>query len=596
MTTAPTTADGNGSSGLLGVATEVVGQVFATLLEPGHRDLDSAGLTALLTQSQGLVNSLQAVQVLAMAQLAATDDDLLEDGTLEEVREPLGHIRDDAQDLVAPALGCSSSLAGDRVHRAVRACTHLPALVRLQGSGAVGEYPARILVEATRTLTAAQCAQVLRQVEPALGVIPPSRLRSTIAEAVAAAAPEQAVRELETTSEERSLRRSHDRSGGQTWTAVLPNGDGDIVWAAIDAVARTYQRQGTADTLDQARADALLALARESIDATLVLTLAVPCTVSASVRAPSRPTGAECLSTHTATIQTPTARARPLPGAAHSMMPVRVTGLAGAGPVSVTAGWLAGAGGRWATREAVVRCHAQTGALLGLPTRPGSSEADAPPTSTQHDPPAALAAFIRSRDGRCRFPGCSISATFCDLDHVRPWPLGPTQSDNLLCLCRRHHRVKQRPGWRARLRPDAVVEWTNPHGIVTTTEPVDHLGQHATDVSHAVVSDGGSRLDPGVARSTVGVGDHGGPGQSLPAASLLPPGRRAFGCHTSRVGRPSALEDALGELIRPQARRLRREWLVTERARVALGVPQSTVPQSSTVSTVSTDQLPPPPF
>ena len=86
-----------------------------------------------------------------------------------------------------------------------------------------------------------------------------------------------------------------------------------------------------------------------------------------------------------------------------------------------------------------------------------------------------LAALVRARDGRCRFPGCSIAARFCDLDHVRPWPTGPTAARNLLTLCRRHHRIKQRPGWRLRLAPDGTATWTDPTGRERTTAPLDAL-------------------------------------------------------------------------------------------------------------------------
>jgi len=64
---------------------------------------------------------------------------------------------------------------------------------------------------------------------------------------------------------------------------------------------------------------------------------------------------------------------------------------------------------------------------------------------------------------------------FCDLDHARPWPRGRTRDDNLLCLCRRHHRIKQRPGWQVTLTADAVATWTDPTGRVRTTDPVDAL-------------------------------------------------------------------------------------------------------------------------
>ena len=112
-------------------------------------------------------------------------------------------------------------------------------------------------------------------------------------------------------------------------------------------------------------------------------------------------------------------------------------------------------------------CDPLTGARLD-PDEPAS-----PPTA--YRPGAQLTALVRARDGRCRFPGCSIAARFCDLDHVRPWPTGPTTATNLLTLCRRHHRIKQRPGWRVRLAPDGTATWSDPTGGERTTAPLDAL-------------------------------------------------------------------------------------------------------------------------
>ncbi|MGB7818743.1 MAG: HNH endonuclease signature motif containing protein [Ornithinibacter sp.] len=80
---------------------------------------------------------------------------------------------------------------------------------------------------------------------------------------------------------------------------------------------------------------------------------------------------------------------------------------------------------------------------------------------------------MRARDRRCRFPGCWVAGVFCDLDHVRPWPAGRTTALNLICLCRRHHRIKQRPGWRVTLADDGTATWTDPTGRTRTTAPVD---------------------------------------------------------------------------------------------------------------------------
>ena len=117
-------------------------------------------------------------------------------------------------------------------------------------------------------------------------------------------------------------------------------------------------------------------------------------------------------------------------------------------------------------RLRVIACHPITGAL----TDPhGDLSTDA------YRPGKALTALIKARDGRCRFPGCHVSARFCDLDHVTPWPTGPTAATNLVCLCRRHHRVKQRPGWGVALDPDGTLTWTDPTGRARATHPVDTL-------------------------------------------------------------------------------------------------------------------------
>jgi hypothetical protein len=50
---------------------------------------------------------------------------------------------------------------------------------------------------------------------------------------------------------------------------------------------------------------------------------------------------------------------------------------------------------------------------------------------TRYAPPAGLDRFVRTRDGRCRFPGCRRRAARCDLDHAIRFPDGPTAAGNL---------------------------------------------------------------------------------------------------------------------------------------------------------------------
>uniref|UniRef100_UPI0013DE5FA8 HNH endonuclease signature motif containing protein n=1 Tax=Mycolicibacterium stellerae TaxID=2358193 RepID=UPI0013DE5FA8 len=97
----------------------------------------------------------------------------------------------------------------------------------------------------------------------------------------------------------------------------------------------------------------------------------------------------------------------------------------------------------------------------------------------RYRPSDELAEFVRMRDLFCRFPGCTVAADRCDIDHVIPWPLGPTHPSNLNCKCRRHHLMKTFwtgiGGWADKQLPDATVIWTAPSGKTYTTQPGSRL-------------------------------------------------------------------------------------------------------------------------
>jgi 5-methylcytosine-specific restriction protein A len=85
---------------------------------------------------------------------------------------------------------------------------------------------------------------------------------------------------------------------------------------------------------------------------------------------------------------------------------------------------------------------------------------------------AALWMALVLRDGECRFPGCDRPATWCDGHHIHWFSRGgPTRLDNLVLLCRRHHRRLHEPGWHAKLLPDGRFEVTSPDGLVRSSHP-----------------------------------------------------------------------------------------------------------------------------
>lgn len=73
------------------------------------------------------------------------------------------------------------------------------------------------------------------------------------------------------------------------------------------------------------------------------------------------------------------------------------------------------------------------------------------------------------RDGGCTFPGCDCPAAWTDAHHILEWDAddGPTDLDNLLLLCRRHHRVAHRAGWQVTLDDDGWSIWRTPGGTST---------------------------------------------------------------------------------------------------------------------------------
>jgi hypothetical protein len=80
---------------------------------------------------------------------------------------------------------------------------------------------------------------------------------------------------------------------------------------------------------------------------------------------------------------------------------------------------------------------------------------------------------VALRDGGCRFPGCDRPVSWCEAHHVVPWHQGgPTDRDNLVLLCwRHHHDFAHHPQWRLRLLANGTVEVSTPSGRVLTSRP-----------------------------------------------------------------------------------------------------------------------------
>ncbi len=91
--------------------------------------------------------------------------------------------------------------------------------------------------------------------------------------------------------------------------------------------------------------------------------------------------------------------------------------------------------------------------------------------------PDNLFLALVARDQRCRWPGCTIRATWCDAHHITHWTDdGLTNDDNCVLLCHHHHQLSHQPGWvvtgtatELRIqRPDGAVEISRPPAASTS--------------------------------------------------------------------------------------------------------------------------------
>ena len=505
---------------------------LSTVLAPSGVAGSRAEWAGSIGSLQRVIDVATAAQDAAIARLAAIEPEWLEDGTEVETHKALGHIALDAPSILSGVLVTAPLHAERRVRTAAHLAADGPAgsdthtglggLHTAMATGRLDAYRVSVIAEELEHAPAEVRASVVGALEGYFDDEDAAHLKRRCRRVLARISPDLLRQRAARARAESSLRRWADEPGVDHWEGTFPSEEAAQAWAAIDALARQYVADAVCATIDRARAKALTDLVAGNATITTVLTVTVPAEALTTSPAPGGTAVTAAALPEPATPDVPTAISE---GDL-----VEVTGPAAGQPVLVSRQWLT-ATGESASAVEVVSCHPVTGAMLDSDT-PGRSAAAArpdttgtedasgtpPATGVTHDgddasavsaeravsvapldpvasvgaaaagfgadryrPSAKMAKRIRARDRRCRFPGCTVAAVFCDLDHVRPWPRGRTADDNLICLCRRHHRIKQRPGWRVTLTPDGIVTWTDPTGRTRTTFPVDAL--HATILS-----------------------------------------------------------------------------------------------------------------
>jgi hypothetical protein len=113
--------------------------------------------------------------------------------------------------------------------------------------------------------------------------------------------------------------------------------------------------------------------------------------------------------------------------------------------------------------------------------------------------PPALRRALRHRDGGCRFPGCTATR-FVDGHHIRHWSAGgETCMDNLVLLCRHHHRLVHEGGFGLYRGSDGRLRFTTPAGAeipdVIVMPPSESQGSLPPVSHHGRPGWGGEQID-----------------------------------------------------------------------------------------------------
>jgi hypothetical protein len=344
----------------------------------------------------------------------------------------------------------------------------LPVTFAGLAAGRVGYGQARVIVDETSGLDAADRHRVEETVIQAAATQTPSRLRARVRHARERLYPETVTARVSAAVANRSM-STQMGADGMAWLnlyaqAPLIAGIGD----RVSQVAAVMKTNGDERTIAQLRAD---------ITATLLL---------GNGTDPYTNPGTA----------SPTAGHRPS-GSAMDPLAVLLSQVRAELDVSVPVLTLLGVSEMPGSLDGVVPIDADTARKLAATAPSFTRVLTHPETGVvvsvgrkRYRPPPDLARYIRLRDGTCRFPGCNRRAKHTEIDHTIQYQNGgPTRWDNLACLCKKHHHLKDETVWKVTQLEHGILQWTSPTGRVYTTEPQTELPTPNTSATGNTVAD-----------------------------------------------------------------------------------------------------------
>ena len=448
--------------------------------------------------AQKVANAADGVVAVAGAWGARVELRLTGSGPVERVH-PVGFVDAMAPAEMSLATGLPEGVAGRKAALGAALGERFPRVRDLVLSGEVPAATAHKVVDTCAGLDVEACEAVDAELAAVLATMDPARVTGATRRVAARVAADQVAAQAARTRRTRTVEVRPSDDGLTAWWALLPTAESAAMWSAVDELAGQHRTDDDTLTLDQARADALTDLVLRNVAVSASVTLGVPVVTDREVPvATYGPTTSdrvdldddEIVVDHSTGAVVRVGDLHPEDREARSVVEVPAAddpcgGLGAAGAhdprasvtVEVVPGYsvsgvaLASLG--WVPAEVVANLFRTLPVEVARAVLDADTGTLASTTTNAYRPPSGMRRFVTARDGTCRMWGCSRPATRADLDHVRPWPEGSTSPDNLVALCRRHHRMKQQGRWRYRLDASGTVTWCSATGRTRTTQP-DH--------------------------------------------------------------------------------------------------------------------------
>jgi hypothetical protein len=371
---------------------------------------------AKIRDLDGFVASLRRCAVEAAEQLAfLAEYTALDEGEFDSVGEYSSWE-------IAAVARLGPRFVQSRIELAHTLATRLPLTLAALRAGAIDEYKAQRVAVAAEVLSDELVAQLEERVIPRAGEWDAATLNRRLRYAVARVDPAAAAVRAEAKRAARQVRHDTLDDGGGVLTVQGDVERTQVAYDRLTVLARQLKTAGDDRTMDQLRTDiALDCLAGKNFEhAKVHVYLTLPATTALGVD------------------QKP--------------------------------GHLAGYG--WLPAQRALELAAQEDTTWQRVITDPTTGQVIDVGRHKYRPPAALRDHLRVAFPTCTGPGCRQPANRCDLDHLVPFPAGPTTSKNVRPLCRPHHNQKTHGGWRAEVSSDgANLTWITKHGYRFPYEP-----------------------------------------------------------------------------------------------------------------------------